>query len=213
MEPKRWSAVPSHLVTARLSALGVSGEILARAVDAGFQGAAGCTGHHPQNFAGIVTWGDAVRELRDLLVPTGWTAVDNRGFPTAVHPSGEHQIAVAAGTRDTGRHNGIPRTRRPKGIVAELAIADNQVSLDPTGAVFGVTYTEPTAQTWFLLHYADPIADEIRIELSLPAEMHKGVVTAWTERLIIDPLPGTREVPIEAPPEMPIDIAVTRRAT
>jgi len=213
MEPKHLSAVPSHLVPARLSALGVSQDILARAVDAGFQAAAGCTGHHPQNFAGLVTWGDAVRELRDLLVPKRWAAADTRGFPTVVHPSGKHQIAVAGGTRDTGRHNGIPRTRRPKGIVAQLAIADNQLSLDPSGDVFGVAYNQPLAQTWFLIHYADALADEIRIELSLPAEMHNGVVTAWTERVIIDPLPGTRDVPIEAPPETAIDIDVTRRAT
>jgi hypothetical protein len=212
MEPHRWSAVPSHLVPVRLRALGVSAGILAQVIDAGFQGSAGCTGHHPPNYAGIVTWGDAIRELRDLLVPQGWLAADIRGFPTVVHPSGKHQITVAGGTRDTGRHDGIPRTRRPKGIVAELAIADNQVSLDPTGAVFGVTYTEAVAQTWFLMHYSDPIADEIRIELSLPAEMDKGVVVAWTERLIIDPLTGTRDVPLTAPPETPIDIDVTRRA-
>lgn len=213
MEPKRWSATPAHLVPKRLRDLEAPPDILARAVDAGFQAAAGCTGHHPLNFAGIVTWADAIRELRDLLVPRGWKAADTRGFPTVVHPSDKHQIAVVGGTRDTGRHDGIPRTRRPKGIVAELAIADNQLSLDPAGAVFGISYADPVVQTYFLLHYADPIADEIRLELSLPAEMHKGVVTGWNERLILEPLRGTRDVPIEAPSEVPIDIDVTRRAT
>lgn len=214
MEPQRWSATPAHLVPVRLNGLGVTQAILGQALDAGQHAAAGCTGHHPINYPGILAWGEAVRELRDQLIPLGWASSDTRGFPTVIHPSGKHQIAIAGGTADTGRPNAIPRTRRPKGIVTELAVADNLISLDPTGAIFGVTYAEPVAQTWFLLHYADPIADEVRVELSLPAEMHKGQVTAWRERLILDPIAGTRDVPILVDqPEVDIDIDVTRRAT
>ncbi len=41
-------------------------------------------------------------------------------------------------------------------------------------------------QTWFLLHYWDEDADEIRVELSLPAEMTPdGFVIQWRERIIL----------------------------
>jgi hypothetical protein len=211
MEARRWSAVPVHVVPTRLAELGVAQAILAQAVDAGLHAAAGCTALHPINYAGIVTWGEAVYSLRDQLVPKGWAVGDMRGLPTVVHPSGTHQIAVAGGTRETGRRDRIPRTRRPKGVVTELAVADNQISLDPTGEILGTNYAEPVPQTWFVLHYADPVADEVRLELSLPGTMHRGQVTGWLERIPLEPIRGTRDVPLEPAPDVPIEIDITPR--
>jgi hypothetical protein len=210
MEPDRWSAVNPEKVPVRLAELGTPEPILQQAVDAGLHAAAGATGHHPVNYAGFLCWGDAIRELRDQLVPRGWMPGDTRGFPTVIHPSGRHQLAVAAGTRETGRGTDIPRTRRPKGIVTQLAIADNQISLDPE--VFGDA-ADPAPQTWFLLHYSDLVADEVRLELSLPGAMFNGQVTGWLERLILKPLPGMAVLvmPEDPPPHSPIDIDIQRR--
>lgn len=213
MEPDRWSAVHPEKVPSRLAELGAPEPMLAQAVDAGLNAGAGCTAHHPVNYAGITVWADAYRELADQFVPRGWTAADTRGFPTIVHPSGSHQVAVSGGTADTGRPQAIPRTRRPKGIVTELAVASNQGTLDPSGHVFGVAASEPVAQTWFLLHFSDLYANEVRMELSLPGELRNGQVTGWLERLILTPLPGmgVRTMPVGPIPATPIDIDIRRR--
>jgi hypothetical protein len=215
MDEIGWSAVPEEEVPERLQQLGVSEEILRSAVDAGVQQASGCTSHDPQNLGGILIWGKGMRELRDRLVVNGWKPRDTRGFPTATHPTGSHQIAIAAGTADTGRRTAIPRTRRAKGIVTAGAVAGNQLTLADLDAWFEPTDPDMRVeQTWFLLHYVDELADEVRLELSLPGEMKDGHITGWLERVILRPLPGAPNIDLgnDEDDEPPIEVDVRPRA-
>jgi hypothetical protein len=218
MDVRPWSAVAENDKPRRLAELGLSEGLLRRALDAGIREASACTAHNPANYPGMVVWGTTIRELRDELVPAAWGARDDRGFPTVAHPRGTHQIAVAAGTVDTGRRNAIPRTRRTKGKVTELAIEFNQLGLgdlESGSEYFAPTDGgEPIEQTWYLLHYRDDLADEVRLELSLPGEMKKGYITGWLERIILEPLAGAGDFPFgdDDPDDGPsLDISVTPR--
>ena len=115
-------------------------------------------------------------------------------------------IAVSTGDERTGREGQPePRTKYPKGTVFLAAVNRNvQLSLfgemiiDVDGTVLSKT------RTWTLLMRTDAFAKEVRVELSLPAQIgDDGRVVAWSERIIFTPLsfedtlPGDDDPPIE----------------
>jgi len=69
-------------------------------------------------------------------------------------------------------------------------------------------------QTWLLLYYFDETAQEIRAELSLPAEMtDDGYVKKWRERVILPSIPVVRDpMATDDAPDAPIEVKVERRA-
>src|SRR4051812_20799660 len=99
----------------RLFELGVTEAIPREAARIGYSHAAGCTSHDPRNLPGTLAWGKGTGALRDLLKPSGWTADSDSNLESVAHPTNSHAIALAAGTADTGREDGRPRTRTPKG--------------------------------------------------------------------------------------------------
>jgi hypothetical protein len=212
------SAVEESETERRLLQLELNPRELQEAMLVGYTAAAGCTDHDPRSLPGTLAWGRAVGHLRDLTKPRGWTADRSSNYETAVHPSNAHCVAVAAGTRETGRSTGVPRTRTPKGPATSRVVTRNaQLPLGHGTDVFagaGVARVEDEGrETWLLLHFYDREDDEIRLELSCPSEMSGSQITAWRERLLIDPVPFSEDVEVEEfdEPELPIDIDVPRR--
>jgi hypothetical protein len=126
-------------------------------------------------------------------------------------------IIAATGDELTGRPDGNPRTKTPKGIYTEAAVARNRYAI---ADLFPETLPQSVKQkaaalerpTWvFLIYVTD---DEIRGELSLPASFSEGEVTYWSERIIFPTTtPGDRikiDLPGDDGPDF--DVKVSRKA-
>ena len=213
------SAVDGAIAHVRLEQLALTVEELREAMQVGYTAAAGCTEHDPRSLAGTLAWGKGIGHLRDLTKLRGWTSDRTANYETTVHPSNSHAVAIAAGTAETGRTDGLPpHTKTPKGPATSRAVARNaQLSLGQGTDVFrgtGEPVDDEDRETWVLLHHFDKDAEQIRLELSLPLEMSGKQITAWAERLILPPIEFSSEVEIEdVEPDVPIDIDVSRRTT
>jgi hypothetical protein len=217
-------AVPSTVTTGpiaslRLEQLDLSAEELREVVMIGYTAAAGCTEHDPRSLPGILAWGKGIGHLRDLTKPRGWKANRTSNYETAVHPTNSHAVALAAGTSQTGRSDGLPpRTKRPKGPATDRVVRQNaQLRLGDGTDVFagtGVDVDDAERETWLLLHYFDRDSGEIRIELSSPREMTGAHITAWRERILLPPVEFSTdvEIAIDNEPDEAIDIDVQRKA-
>jgi hypothetical protein len=109
----------------------------------------------------------------------------------------------------------MPSTRAEKGPATRDAVLSNQLTFADVSEDFPRPESVPGMQTWLLLHHADEAAEEIRLELSLPADMTAdGFVVRWHERIILTSVPFTPQ-PLATPePESEeIDIKIERRAT
>ena len=206
-------------VTSRLTALDLRREYLSEAVRFGASYAAECTDHDPSSLAGTLLWGKTTRLLRDQLIPLGWNACNQRNLPVTVHPKGKWAIAVVSGDGCTGIPHMTPATRYDRGPATRQVVSSNQLSFSALSESWAEQVAALTMQTWFLLHYRDEDADEIRVELSLPAEMTRdGFVIQWSERIILgmvgegQPLePAVSDDSIDPAVDV-IDIPVLRKA-
>lgn len=150
--------------------------------------------HYPPTTPGFNGWAQANKVCRDLHVPLGWEARDDRGVPKTVAPDGSFAITVVGGNDDTGLPHRIPSTRRPRGGQGARDVADNR-----QGDLFGYTPPEPQEKTYYLLvsHVIGSDRSILRAELSLPWQLDDdGHVIRWYRRII---LPDTDTH--EAPPE------------
>ncbi len=213
------TVVLGPIASLRLQQLDLSAEELQEVVMIGYTAAAGCTEHDPRSLPGILAWGKGVGHLRDLTKPRGWKANRTSNYETAVHPSNSHAVALAAGTSETGRSDGLPpRTKRPKGPATDRVVRQNaQLRLGDGTDVFagtGVEVDDAERETWLLLHYFDREGGEIRIELSSPNEMTGANITAWRERILLPAVEFSTdvEISIDDQPDEAIDIDVRRKA-
>jgi hypothetical protein len=213
--PNDGAAVTDHLTKAedapsRLEELGLTAATLGQAVQLGLAAAATCTKHDPSNLPGLMQWGRTIRGLRDTLVPQGWKSQSTYNYPTVVSPDRSVAVSVAGGDYFTGRSDGVPSTRSSKGPVTRAAVIQNQLTFAELDPSFADLNPAPTT-TWLLLHHYDQEAKEVRVELSLPAGLDADdVVTAWHERILLEPLTTAYEPP-DTSEEVDIDIPLTRR--
>ncbi len=200
----------------RLARLGVTANDLRESLHAGYSYAAGCTGHDPRSLPGILAWGKGIGHLRDVMKTRGWTADSTSNYETVVHPTNAHAIALASGTPETGRADGTPRTKTPKGPATSRVVKQNQqLSFAGADPAFGdALVDDKDRETWVLLHYYDREAEEIRCELSCPSEMTGKQVTGWRDRIMLDPMPFSAdlEIDVDGDDAGEIDIDVSRRA-
>jgi hypothetical protein len=200
--------------TSRLHELDVTPDVLRDAVRWGMGYAFECTQYDPASLPGTLAWGRTVRGLRERLVPQGWKPDNERNYPTVIHQDQMHAIGTASGDAHTGRADRTPATRTEKGPATRKAIAETQRSFWEVAKEFPRPRVGAGMQTWLLLYYFDELAQEIRAELSLPAEMDdNGYVRKWRERVILPSIPVEREPMVmdDAPAE-PIEVKVERRA-
>jgi len=143
----------------------------------------------PVTAPGTDAWRYPVRTLRKALMELGWRLDNPRNLPLAISDEKKVNITVSSGDEFTGvewkRH---PRSKNPKGVLMEEAIARNvrQYDLFPESLPVSVQKFDQTIKykTWvFLIHITD---EEIRAELSLPNSMDEtDHVNGWAERILI----------------------------
>ena len=201
-------------VVRRLDQLGLTYDVLANAVAAGYQASSNCTDLDPRNFPGITMWAVTTRHLRMALLPKNWKATNNANFSLTVSSDGKIAIAVATGDEATGIAEMVPTTQSSKGPRTVEAVAANNKQ-----SGFKFTYPDgwkPSLRvpanfdgyaTWILLIHRAQTA--VRAELSYPLDLDENQrVSGWRERILlpsisIDPLDRTeferREQPIDVP--------------
>jgi hypothetical protein len=137
-----------------------------------------CTENDVSAMAGFLAWGLPLRYLRDALLPAGWQVDRTGNFETVRSPDGKMAIASVRGDENTGTER-MPSTATDKGPRTRKAVSVNraQLAFDSKlmGSASNVVLLHEEAMTWFLLHYYDEAAQEIRLELAVPVEF---VVTA-----------------------------------
>ena len=110
---------------ARLSTLGVTQEILLRAVASGEAARASCLPTHPPGAPGMYCFFETFRSLADDLLDSGWSRKDHKNFSTVLRPDGLVAIAVARGDDGTGDRDANVSTMYSKGIVTREAVERN----------------------------------------------------------------------------------------
>ena len=206
-------------VTTRLNALDLKREYLLDAIRFGATYAVECTRHDPSSLRGTSLWGKTIRKLRDILSLDGWKASDKDNLSLTVHPSKMCAIAVVSGNERTGISDKTPATRYSRGRATREVVSSNRPSFSMLSADWAEQEAASTMQTWFLLHYWDYTASEIRMELSLPAAMTAdGFVVQWKERILLGAVGDgpvvARSVPDDSidPNADAIDIPVLKKA-
>jgi hypothetical protein len=178
-------------VDSELAALGLNRQILLAATTAGHEAAAATTLHHPKSHAGYVTWSEASKTIRDLLVPEGWIAEDVDGQPRVRNERRKVALTVSGADEWTGRigeHDEQPRTRSKKGPVTLNAIKANSGWLFPELAADERERVQ--RQTWFLLIFPDEENQETRSELSLPVAIDDADhICRWSKRILLPAIP------------------------
>ena len=220
------AAVPTTVLVGsaaelRLQELGLRVDAVRRPLESGYSHAADCTANDPRGTAGYLVWAKGTGDLRDRLAALGWQAMREENFETTIHPGLTHQIALSAGTSQTGVSTGPPpRTLRPRGTMTSRAVRRNRPpTLDQGTGVFSAPGVqgppEPTTDplTYFLLHYFNEESEEMQSELSLPDDMEGKHITHWSERIILPAFPFDDGIAIPIDPDEDIDVQVRRRAS
>lgn len=197
-------------VNARLEELSLSIEVLHEAIKAGEMYRSDCTENDPLSLPGFIAWGKTVRSLREILVLSGWTRLNDHGMPLVVSPEGDFALGVTTGNIDTGNPEAVPKTRNSKGPATEAAVRLNgQMCFGfYKETIREVSPIQSDRLTWLLL--VSRRSEEIRCELSLPSEIGEDQrVENWNERIILPPvLIGTGLNPINLEEEDAEDIVV-----
>jgi len=177
-------------VSNRLTALGVTEEILREAVEAGERARLTCTANHPRTTPGLLGWAESVKTLRDRLIPQGWTKREDGGLPTVVHPKGTVSLAVTTGDEGTGLEVGELKSKYTKGAATAAVVEMNFTQLGFDEGLLGprlLNKVSSTMLTWYLV--VRRLSHEIRFELSLPSGLgENGQVVDWKERIIFAPI-------------------------
>ena len=158
--------------------------------------------------AGLRLWLEAVKLLRGVLADKGWQPLDRRNSPLIISQDQRKAIVVMTGDAETGRDSERqPRNQAEKGGVTQSYVeANSQAELLYADALIQAEQQDACGtQVWVLLYHYDNMLDEVRFELSLPNDFHKGYITSWAERLILGSLSNAAEH-LEPEDEAPSDI-------
>ena len=108
------SARESHPVdqlSGRLAHPGLSVELLAEARGLAQADVDQCTDLDPPGFRGAVRTARTMRDLREALIPFGWTPDDSGNQPSVVSPDGRIGIVCTSGDLATGLDYARPKTK------------------------------------------------------------------------------------------------------
>lgn len=194
-----------HVAQGRLQELGLTTDVLVRALLRADAEAKLTTGLEPPTAAGTTRYNKTVGFLREELLPFGWQFDNARNFCRTIHPSGAFSVVTSSGDEFTGVDlPGMkPTTKYPRGDLTALAVHQNadQGVLD-LGADFDGTDEPGVLESiWFLLQRVT--RDEIYAELSLPTAIEGGLIVDWEERIILPPTSRQDPAPtitVEEPP-------------
>jgi len=220
-EPKRVLTEPWD-VNKRLAEIGVTSEILIKAVEASQAARAACTENDAPNFPGIAAWNGAVRSIREDLVLEEWRRLNDTGQPLIVRPDNALAITCTSADENTGKEGEFdPKTNSCKGPRTLEKIELNGwlfLELEQDAAAKVEAINKQRMNTWMLLIHYDKGLGQVRSELSKPvAADPDGIIVGWSERIILpsfDVEPEFSALPDEGsgPDGGEIDIDIKRRA-
>lgn len=196
----------------RLSALGLTLEVLHAAGRSGKQARSNSTPFHPKWYSGNVMYCNALATLGQLLAPTGYRREDPAGHPLVVNHIRKVALLVATSDRNTGNGDLAqpPSTRPWKGPRTEEAVEQNDSLLFPDmyDSVESQKHPLDGFEFWWLLLYPDEVNNLLWMELSRGIRMSKErSVSGWSERIMLGSMPLDEGglVTVESPDNGPLD--------
>lgn len=178
---------------AKLKELTIAEELLVDALQRGVAEKLTAEIFDPATAGGYDLYRYTTRYVRKGLYEAGWELSDSNNIALVRDPAEGTVIIVCSGDHQTGQLVGDqPKTKRSKGdlflevseIVATDLFGDDEVKTRHVAL--------PDAKVWLLLHYhvVDRGQQILRAELSRPLEANDGMITQWSERVILHvPLP------------------------
>ena len=172
----------------QLEDLGLQAESLAGVLRGCLAGYLSCTSLDAPTRAQTEVYFEAVRLLREWLLPLGWEFDNVDQQPRVFSRDRGIAIVFASGDSNTGKPFPHPRTRRAKGEATQTKIMVNQSQLslafeqDPSDLA---TEDGPAGLTTYILLVS---VDEkgLRAELSIPEDMDaSGFIDTWTTRILL----------------------------
>jgi hypothetical protein len=227
MEAHDQVVVEPDEVNAKLSKLGLTAEVLRQAVGEAAQAKFQTTVNHPATAGGSMQWFEAVRSLRDQLIPISaerWEANNSLNRGLVVNPKRGVVLGVAGGDANTGIPSADPTTRSPKGNTTKDAVITNQMRFEEFREYFGALNPKTIKELgtlWLLLIFVNVESGQARSELSRP--IHWGDAerrpVGFSPRIILPPvdLDGRPMIALPKPsPEIPqapeMTVEIKRRA-
>ena len=203
-EPSIYST--TYEVAERLARLGISRRPLESAALQGDLQRRLCTRDDFCATPGYVTWGRALRVVREeLRREHAWHQGDFLRIPVCFNTAENVAITVALGDKWTGIDGEEQPSTRKRGqaTVEAVELSGTQRSMDFDD--------DDAVDFWYLLVYA--IDDELRAELSKPTDMNDtGQINKWNERILlgsIDPdasMTQKLNEPLVTEPEIAVDV-------
>ncbi|MBC6469097.1 hypothetical protein [Actinomadura alba] len=198
---EQWSAPAHRRVTppseapANLKALGLTVEIIHRAIEKGDIARRRVDRPvYPVSYPGVTMWATTLAALRQelLKIRQGWKIGKTGNYETVYSEERKIAFAVVAGDSLTGVDGKRdPKLKRKKGPKTRDRIERNAkyiqtaLSLPELEEEEGVTDDE-ACETWFIMVRASK--DKIYIEVSRPIEAGDGNVDDWSPRHLVEPL-------------------------
>ena len=179
---QRWDA------DSRLSAFGLTVDILQKPVRVGHLGLVSCTDNDPPFVRGFTAWAHTLRSLRELLIPLGWKRDNSANYARTFSDKHCINIIVASGDAATGCGHLAPKTKSPKGTRAENSVLGNAQGLlagflPDLNQEEGLTPDSSGYPTWIFLVFITEAA--VRAELSFPITIKAGNIESWRERILL----------------------------
>ena len=199
---------------ARLGQLGLTIDLLHRALEDGDNAARQATQFHPVTAAGLFRWLNTVESLRRNLTLGGWESIDVRNAPRITSPDGATILTVAGGNQAVGHPELELQFARERGDATVRAVAINFYIQDrlPFPALADMSAEQdPPGSTWFLMYHRLHTTDELLCELARPVQMtDSGLAKQWAERVILPPIDfgATQVLPSLTDEEAGIDFHV-----
>jgi hypothetical protein len=173
------------------------------------------TSHDAVTAAGSYAYYEAVRCIRTLLCPKGWKKKIQNGLEITTLPEKQISIIVSSGNKYTGNRRIEPSTKNRKGRQTQKIVLSNTEQLFLFPELNQSTRESDSGATWIFLYHIDIKNSEMRMELSLPIELHKDTlrVHKWEKRIIL-PNIGFDTFDLTPKPEVvpEIEIEIRRRA-
>ena len=179
----------------KLRELGVSEEVMIDALQRGLAEKLTAQNDDPKTAGGYDMYRYTTRSVRSGQRALGWELVDSSNIAMVRDPQTGVTVVVCAGDSQTGQPYGdAPKTKRSKGDVFLDVSEVIAVDLFGHDVIEKRRIASPESKTWLLLHFHSVVGTQnvFRAELSLPLEANGGIITKWSERIILYvPLPGT----------------------
>nr|DAK58472.1 MAG TPA: hypothetical protein [Caudoviricetes sp.] len=165
---------------------GLTPEMFRDVLTQGINARSVATGAHPPTAGGTLQWIDTVAALRTILSAQDWQIRNVRNSPLIVSPDQSLAIVPMTGSPETGQSEALqPTNRAEKGAVTGQYVKGNQEQY----LLFARQAAEHQGMAvWVLLYCYDRDRDEVRAELSLPADFDGRYISSWLERLVLPPI-------------------------